>query len=45
MPETRLERQLPPARHLSYRVREFSDYLADYFKGIPDWDTGCIDGG
>ena len=31
----------PPARHLSYRVRRFIDFLADYFKGTPYWDTDC----
>jgi DNA-binding transcriptional LysR family regulator len=31
----------PPTRHLSYRVRAFIDFLADYFKGIPYWDEDC----
>lgn len=31
----------PPTRHLSYRVREFIDYLADYFSGKPRWDEDC----
>lgn len=31
----------PPTRHLSYRVREFIDYLADYFSGTPSWDKDC----
>jgi DNA-binding transcriptional LysR family regulator len=31
----------PPARHLSYRVREFIDFLADYFEGTPYWDRDC----
>lgn len=31
----------PPTRHLSYRVREFIDYLADYFSGTPQWDEDC----
>lgn len=31
----------PPARHLSYRVREFIDYLAGYFAGVPYWDEDC----
>lgn len=35
----------PPTRHLSYRVREFIDYLADYFSGTPYWDEDCADPG
>lgn len=31
----------PPTRHLSYRVREFIDFLADYFSGVPYWDRDC----
>jgi len=31
----------PPTRHLSYRVREFIDFLADYFSGTPSWDRDC----
>ena len=31
----------PPTRHLSYRVRAFIDYLADYFAGTPYWDDDC----
>jgi len=31
----------PPTRHLSYRVREFIDYLAEYFAGVPYWDRDC----
>lgn len=31
----------PPTRHLSYRVRAFIDFLADYFKGTPYWDEDC----
>ena len=31
----------PPTRHLSYRVRAFIDYLADYFAGTPYWDEDC----
>ena len=31
----------PPTRHLSYRVRAFIDYLADYFAGVPTWDEEC----
>ncbi len=31
----------PPTRHLSYRVREFIDYLARYFSGPLPWDSGC----
>ncbi|MDX1499493.1 MAG: LysR family transcriptional regulator [Woeseiaceae bacterium] len=33
----------PPTRHLSYRVREFIDYLAEYFSGTPYWDEDCPD--
>ncbi len=28
----------PPTRHLSYRVRAFIDFLAEYFAGTPVWD-------
>ena len=28
----------PPTRHLSYRVRELIDFLADRFEGRPPWD-------
>jgi len=31
----------PPARHLSYRVRAFIDFLADYFSGALKWDREC----
>ena len=31
----------PPTRHLSYRVREFIDFLVDYFDGTPYWDRDC----
>ena len=31
----------PPTRHLSYRVREFIDFLAQYFAGTPYWDEDC----
>ena len=31
----------PPTRHLSYRVREFIDFIADRFSGTPYWDTEC----
>lgn len=31
----------PPTRHLSYRVREFIDYLAEVFSGTPSWDREC----
>ena len=31
----------PPTRHLSYRVREFIDYLIQHFAGTPDWDEDC----
>ncbi len=31
----------PPTRHLSYRVREFIDFLAERFSGLPYWDRDC----
>ena len=31
----------PPTRHLSYRVREFIDFLAKCFEGLPYWDEDC----
>lgn len=31
----------PPTRHLSYRVREFIDYLVEHFSGTPRWDENC----
>jgi DNA-binding transcriptional LysR family regulator len=31
----------PPTRHLSYRVREFIDFLAEEFSGVPYWDEDC----
>lgn len=31
----------PPTRHLSYRVREFIDFMASRFSGTPYWDTEC----
>ncbi len=31
----------PPARHLSFRVRAFIDFLVEYFDGIPNWDVEC----
>lgn len=31
----------PPTRHLSYRVREFIDFLVDAFAGTPSWDRDC----
>lgn len=31
----------PPTRHLSYRVREFIDFLAGKFAGVPYWDDDC----
>ena len=40
----------PPTRHLSYRVREFIDFLVNYFAETPYWDEGlrpaltCQDG-
>ncbi|MFT8367254.1 MAG: LysR family transcriptional regulator [Acetobacter papayae] len=30
----------PPARHLALKVRVLSDFLADYFRGRPEWDEG-----
>lgn len=35
----------PPTRHLSYRVREFIDFLADRFADTPRWDQDCADCG
>ena len=40
-PETTAYAVYPPTRHLSYRVRAFIDFLADYFKGTPYWDEDC----
>lgn len=31
----------PPTRHLSYRVRAFIDFLADWFSGPASWDIDC----
>ncbi|MDH4254324.1 MAG: LysR family transcriptional regulator [Gammaproteobacteria bacterium] len=31
----------PPTRHLSYRVREFIDFLVEHFTGKPSWDLDC----
>ena len=31
----------PPTRHLSYRVREFIDFLVEYFAGTASWDRDC----
>ncbi|MGI9201783.1 MAG: LysR substrate-binding domain-containing protein [Woeseiaceae bacterium] len=31
----------PPTRHLSFRVRQFIDFLAEYFAGTPYWDQDC----
>ena len=31
----------PPTRHLSYRVREFIDFLVAYFAETPYWDRDC----
>ena len=28
----------PPTRHLSYRVREFIDFLVEEFRGTPPWE-------
>jgi len=33
----------PPTRHLSYRVREFIDFLAERFAGTPYWDRECAE--
>lgn len=30
----------PPARHLALKVRALVDYLADRFRGQPNWDQG-----
>ncbi len=40
-PETPGFAVYPPTRHLSYRVRAFIDYLAEYFSGTPYWDEDC----
>lgn len=40
-PETTAYAVYPPTRHLSYRVRAFIDFLADYFTGTPYWDEDC----
>jgi DNA-binding transcriptional LysR family regulator len=31
----------PAVRHLSYRVREFIDFLVETFSGTPYWDKQC----
>jgi DNA-binding transcriptional LysR family regulator len=31
----------PPTRHLSYRVREFIDFLVEHFAGDLPWDKDC----
>ncbi len=31
----------PPTRHLSYRVREFIDFLVEHFDGTATWDKDC----
>ena len=31
----------PPTRHLSFRVRQFIDFLAEHFAGTPYWDEDC----
>lgn len=33
----------PPTRHLSYRVREFINFLAERFAGVPYWDRNCTE--
>ena len=40
-PQTTAWAVYPPARHLSYRVREFIDFLVGYFSETPYWDTDC----
>ncbi len=37
-PETPAYAVYPPTRHLSYRVRAFIDFLAEWFSGTPIWD-------
>lgn len=32
----------PPARHLALKVRVLVDFLADSFRGTPEWDRGAI---
>lgn len=32
----------PPARHLSFRVRAFIDFLAEKFAGTPPWDRNPV---
>ena len=31
----------PPTRHLSFRVREFLDFLVEHFSGETPWDRDC----
>ena len=33
----------PPTRHLSYRVREFIDFMVRYLAATPYWDRDCED--
>lgn len=40
-PVSRAYAVYPPTRHLSYRVREFIDFLAGHFAGLPRWDEDC----
>ena len=40
-PDTTAWAVYPPTRHLSYRVREFIDFLVDHFKDTPYWDKDC----
>ena len=42
-PKTTAWAVYPPTRHLSYRVREFIDFLVDYFRDTPYWDKDCED--
>jgi len=43
LPSTPAYAVYPPARHLSYRVRAFIDFVAAYFAGKPYWDKDCED--
>jgi DNA-binding transcriptional LysR family regulator len=43
LPKTTAWAVYPPTRHLSYRVREFIDFLADHFRDTPYWDKDCED--
>ena len=41
-PETPAYAVYPPTRHLSYRVRAFIDFLAEWFSGTPAWDRRAV---